>query len=143
VKLPDGQYHLQFGEETMWVKPSADPGYLSQSCGGIAIVRLTASQAAWVNKGDKLIVRGKADFTFKGAGSGAWLNWCRSNLYLHLNLRGVKLSLTRDEPDTTLADAVAARVAQFKAVQAAEAAEAAKKTAEDAEKAARQTDPFK
>ena len=107
------------------------------------VVRLTASQAAWVNKGDKLIVKGTADFTFKDAGSGAWLNWQHSGLSLYLNLRGVKLSLTRDEPDTTLADAVAARVAQFKAVQAAEAAEAAKKAAEDAEKAAQQTDPFK
>ena len=97
-----------------------------------------------MNKGDKLIVKGTADFTFQGGGGGgAWLYWGHSNLSLHLNLRGVKLSLTRDEPDTTLADAVAARVAQFKAVQAAEAAEAAKKAAEDAEKAARQTDPFK
>jgi len=153
-KLPDGQYHLQFGEETMWVKPSVGAGYLCQawwplaSGGGHiavhAVVRLTASQAAWVNKGDKLIVKGTADFTFKDAGGGAWLNWSRTNLgSLHLNLRGVKLSLTRDEPDTTLADAVAARVAQFKAVQATEAAEAAKKAAEDAEKATRQTDPFK
>lgn len=152
-KLPDGQYRLQFGEETMWLKPSAGAGYLYSAgwrlaggCGPVgvnAIVRLTASQAAWVNKGDKVIVKGTADFTFKEAGSGAWLNWGHSNLSLHLNLRSVKLSLTRDEPDTTLADAVAARVAQFKAVQAAEAAEAAKKAAEDAEKEARQTDPFK
>ena len=77
-KLPVGQYHLQFGEETIWAKPTVGAG---SSCsafwplGNQAIVRLTASQAAWVNKGDKLIVKGTADFTFKSGAKRVWLSW--------------------------------------------------------------------
>ncbi len=143
--LSDG-YELRLGAETNYDNyegPSRGAEPCQSAFGGsarTALVRLTPSQAAWVNKGDKLIVKGTADFTFK-ENNERWLYFWRRGLTLRL--KNVSLSLTRDEPDTTLADAVAARVAQFKAVQAAEAAEAAKKAAEDAEKEARQTDPFK
>jgi hypothetical protein len=141
----EGHYVLQLGCETSHTQGSQASWALAGG-GSSAIVRLTPAQASWINKGDKLFARGTTKFEFSSdstedrqqrpAPLGTWVFWGRYPGQLRLSLQDVTLSLSREEPDTTLADAVALRVAQFKALQAAEAARASAKAAAD-------TDPFK
>ena len=109
---------------------------------------ISATEAAWIKKGDRLVIRGKASFQL-GTTRDAWYVWHgshggvkggrhRSDGSIVLTFQNPSFTVERSKTDSTLKDKIKARALELKAIEAKEE-EAARSTERDAEKA----DPFK
>jgi hypothetical protein len=88
-------------------------------------VRLSASEAAWVSKGDCLTIRGKANFRFGWPGRRMERNdfsYSRGNSVVCLTIDKPRYVIMRVNRDSSLNDKIKARAAELKAIEAKEEA---------------------
>ena len=127
--VPAGCYALNLGVEEIRKGVMCKP-YQQK-------VKLSATEAAWVEKGDRLVIRGKASFLF-GSGEwqtlqGAWYEWHgsrgggiheggrgRSGRTLILSLENPTFTIERTKTDSSLKEKIKARALELKAIEAKE-----------------------
>ena len=118
-----GVYQLSLEREASYgLMPSEGYGRMPWGYGNFGQVRLSASEAAWVSKGDCLTIRGKAKFSFDRLDRNIYFSLTARNFsnLVYLTMDEPKYVIVRTKHDSSLNDKIKARGAELKAIEAKE-----------------------